>query len=55
MIMRGFTNPNYIDRFSQIIQFLEKRGTYYIEVAGNNNENPKLFTEIGIPFDWQIP
>ena len=52
----GFTNPNYLDRYADIIQFLErKEGHTILEVAGNNSENPKLFTEIGIPFDSQIP
>lgn len=52
----GFTNPNYLDRYSQIIQFLEREEGHSIyEVVGNNNNSKKLFTEIGIPFDSQIP
>ena len=64
----GFTNPDYLDRYSLILQFLEREeGHTIIEVGGTPDgvmpamggqaQPPnlsKLFNEIGIAFDSQI-
>ena len=52
----GFTNPNYLDRYSLILQFLEREeGHTIIEVGGSPASSSKLFSEIGISFESQIP
>ena len=59
----GFTNPNFVDRYSSIIQFLEREeGHTIIEVGGQPFDSEvfsffpetRLFSEIAISFNSQF-